>query len=299
MALSRFILGLSVCQQWLPYFYRMCGVLLLGAALGKSVSPNAFELMSDEARFNTVTRVGLTYIEVIIGGVLVSHMQANVFRWVAVLLFASFAVYSIGSLWRGEQTCRCLGEIPQPLERMLAVNFIAITGLLAYRPKNAAVTTRQCVVFAMITVLTGSACLGMQSFALHSWRDSAEFAVEIPLSRTLDDRVRGKTISEILQLSPSTESLALQTGRWAVLVHSPRCKVCKDILKQLQTAPRVLGLKNETRIALAELPTDGIVHSTPSATVVSFSLRPDVRWLVTPPLLLITEGGIITELKTP
>lgn len=287
----------------LPVFYRTCGALLLVAATAKSYSPNTLELLSNTATGHAFVSVALAYLEIVVGGLLISHMKANIVRWIAVTMFAAFAVYSTYSLWRGDQTCGCLAEFSPPVGWMLAVDIAAIAGLLTYRPIVTEMATSQYAVFALSTLIAATASFGMQVLAERKTGDLKELRQHFSRTQRIDATVNERKVGTVLQFHEANVGELLSTDHWAILVHSSSCNVCRTMIDRLKSQPGSLGIPDGCRVALASLPV-GARAATESLDAnhsieISATLSPSVHWLVTPPVLLLTNGGRITEVRTP
>lgn len=264
------------------------GVLLLAAAVLKAaqlLAEPALSLASPALRYLLPLQIAA---EACLGLLALSGVWWRQLRWLALVLFSGFALYSMYLATSGAATCGCFGNLEVHPWWTFAIDAAVVAGLaasIAFGTNDAPTAARPRQAFAL-AMLCGVALGGtVFSVALGTTRSSSLIA---------DD---GLVVLEpeawIGQRLPIAEFIDadLSQGTWTVLLHRRDCPDCQE------AAPQYEGLAASQNVALVEVPPFGheVINSGPA---VHTRLREERDWFVQTPVEIRLDSGVVVGAST-
>jgi hypothetical protein len=281
----------------------LVGILLVGAAglkvIGLHMDPSA------ALRYSNLWLPAHAQIcmEAAVGGLALTGAYWRHVRWVATILFAAFAVYSLVLVSSGAPSCECFGPIRVSPWWTLWIDAAVVAGLVwsnwfarATEPSSpfglghADATRRERMV--VVTVVG----LSVGGTAAATWN---------VVPRALDDGSSLSAIGNLMVLEPKTWvgkalpiskfiDLDLSRGRWYVVLHRSNCPECESAIPQYEKFARRLA-DGEGRVALVEVPPYSSPRVPARGNCVESRLSSDREWFVHTPFEIQVQDGVVVS----
>jgi hypothetical protein len=292
---------------WLWLITPSVGVLLIAAAFMKALSPDdSVDSVIANAVYDMpqwIMAAGVQ-IELTVGLWLVCGWRPQAARRSAIVLFFTFAAFSLYRSLSGYESCGCFGSFRVNPWLTFLLD-LGVLGLLAI----------PCEHFSQFPVAACSR-VGAWSFRFACALAAATPPVLMVLihlrsdaSASTDANEPGITVTDSLVILepeqwigrpfplvkelPST--VDLQTGNWTVLFFHHDCPQCQEVLPQYEAlVAKFNERENSTRVLLVEVPPYGPGRvEAHSATTIRLSDKRN--WFVQTPLeLFVQDGKVIT-----
>jgi len=276
----------------------VAGLLLVGAAILKAVElisgPTA-TMVLPFGRFLTVQ----TGFEFVIGLLVLSGVYWRKLRWLIVLLFSTFAAYSLHLAVNGAASCGCFGPVSVSPWWTSMLDLAVVFGL---------------VVSSIHKSSIGSDPIGSRTALIAVQRKllfvalAAIVVVTALLTRSIERRTaaaRGlSTTGDLVILEPDQWvgkklpiadflDADLSRGKWLAVLHRHDCPVCQEVLP-LYEQRALIG----EQIALIDIPPYGRSPHLES-TCLNCRLKDDREWFVQTPVEIELQDGIVVTAKHP
>lgn len=276
------------------------GLFLVIAAVLKTV-----QLVSEPASA-TLGPVGTPFlqlqigIELAIGLFLLSGLLWRQLRWIALVLFAGFASYSLLLALGGAASCGCFGPIHIHPWWTFSLDVCLMLALI--------LSLRQARACSAANDRQGASCPGWRIVAIAII--SVSTLTTVALVRYVESQAASannfSTVGGITILEPERWigrklpildfiDLDMSKGKWNVLLHRHDCPVCQA------TLPRFVAIAAEvpsSHTALIEVPPYGEPRFSGDATVYCGRLQDSREWFVHTPVELQLIDGVVTAAST-
>jgi hypothetical protein len=273
------------------------GWLLVGAAVlkaAKLITDPTVALVGPLGSWFLPVQIG---VEVGLGLVVLSGIYWRQVRWVAVLLFAGFAAYSLNQAVSGAASCGCFGSLKIHPWRTFALDVIIVAGLLfslrRWRIKDEEAANagspsslRRRKISAAILGASGL-CIAL----LVRYANTRTASADDLLSATggfviLEPK---KWVGTPLPIADWID-LDLSTGEWIVLLHRHDCPACQEALPRYEE----LALRaTAERVVIVEVPSYG--ESMPHSDEIHARLSDRRDWFVQTPVEIRLSDGVVTS----
>jgi hypothetical protein len=96
---------------WAGIAAAFVGLVFVVAAITKLAKPGLWRAQSTDLGVPWAVAAGVPYVEVVVGGALLSQWQRPVFGWAAVVVLVAFTALLVAKLAQGERPpCACFGS---------------------------------------------------------------------------------------------------------------------------------------------------------------------------------------------
>jgi hypothetical protein len=240
-----------------------------------------------------------TALELGFGLIMISGRYWRTFRWLAILLFTSFASYSLYLVIRGADSCGCFGAIRIHPSWTFILDLAVVLGLVMSlrcsgeqqwvtpnqrMPRHSAL--RQVIVAAAM----GAAVVAAAVLLRTANRVTAVAENLMPAVGNLVVLDPEGWIGKALPIARLID-IDVSKGKWIMLIHRTDCPACQEALPRYQQ----LALKGE-HVALIEVPPYS--HSPPMETTCYYGrLKDDRDWFVQTPVEVQLQDGIVTAVR--
>jgi hypothetical protein len=281
----------------------VAGFLLVVAAVLKAVelfTEPAAALVNPHGRSFLPVEIG---IEFGIGLLVLSGFYWCTLRWFALLLFTTFAGYSIYLALTGAASCGCFGALHVNPWWTFTLDSLIVLGLLtsasvARRSVDKKRESSEAWLFMRfppyrhaVAILMGVAVI--TTVLLFRYQRQRTVLAK-GLLTSVGDLVILEPQKWIGQKLPIAQSLDidLSKGEWVVLLHRHDCPVCQKAIPQYEQ----FALAGTT-VALIEVPPFGDPAHRESACHYG-RLKDGDEWFVQTPVEIRLQDGIVTEVRT-
>lgn len=220
-------------------------------------------------------------------------------RWLTLLLFLAFALYSLILALNGAASCGCFGPIEIHPWWTLVLDVAVVLGLLFSNRQPSIHTVDESPVqwppaTTWPSVTIAIAGLAIMATALVVWQGNRQSASAGNLSQsTAGDVVILNPTDWIGQPLPIAKliDVDLSHGEWIVLLHRHDCPECQAAIRRYE---RLASESSDQRVALVEVPPYGEADdTTPSCRIARLS---DERtWFVTTPVEIQLVDGMVVS----
>lgn len=291
----------------LSYYWLLAAVLLV-AALAKSIWLDPDErtglfqipwLLAAVVAVEVLAAGGLLFL---------SRQRPTLVRRAAISLFALLAAFALHAVVRG-QPCQCFGTDAIPPAATLVFDLMAVA-LLAILPlpptagrwswpTNVALGA---TVALAIGLATRSFLTAPTTLSASSPLPKNAQAVALQPESWIGQRL---PIADYVELGSD-----LNEGEWLLVLYRPDCAHCLRIVPPLRdqflaasdAAPRRLALVDLSAGQAAGALSDQTTETAPGQAtprVVFGRLQPGRRWIATPPIGILLDKGVVTQLLSP
>lgn len=271
------------------------GLLLIVAALLKSIEiyqhPSSI-LADDFSRFLTPVLIGC---ELGLGLCAILRLYWRQLRLLAMLLFASFACYSLLLVFQGAVSCGCFGQLKVNPWWTLLLDIAIFAGLaLEFFAKKTDETSRDKpkTIHAIGT--------GIISFALAlglMWHAAP---------RQASSQNEFLTIGNLIILEPETWAgkkfplleyvdVDVSQGKWVLLLHRHDCSKCLEAVPKYD---KLASLSLRYQVAIIEVPPHDASHETNASHCHVGQLSDAREWFVETPVEIDLENGVVMKAST-
>lgn len=264
------------------------GLLLVGAAVLKAaqlLAEPALSAASPALRYLVPLQIAA---EAGLGLLALSGVWWRQLRWLALVFFSAFALYSFHLATSGAATCGCFGALNVHPWWTFAIDAAVVAGLAASiawgtnavpivaRPRQAIALAMLCgvalggTVFAAALRAAGSSSLAAGD-GLVVLEPEAWIGQRLPIAEFID--------------------ADLSQGEWTVLLHRHDCPDCQE------ATPQYESLAAGRNVALVEVPPFGqeVANSGPA---VYTRLREERDWFVQTPVEMRLSSGVVVGAST-
>ncbi len=230
----------------------------------------------------------------------ITDLHWNRLRVVAILLFASFASYSLWLALHGAVSCGCFGPLKIHPWWTFFLDFTVIAGLLGEyfttgrKEKYDASSTvlaanRLSLIFCLLLPIAITATL--------VWRIVPQANSSQEAFQTVGDLVLLQPENWVGQKFPllSHISTDLSHGNWVLLLHRHDCPKCQEAVPKYE---RLAELATPYQIALAEVPPYNSSKVTHASACQTGRLSGQREWFVETPVEIQLEDGVVASAST-
>jgi len=275
------------------------GLLLVGAAILKTVqliTEPAATLMSPLGGWLLPIQVG---VELGVGLFVLSGLYWRQVRWVALLLFAAFATYSLSLAIGGAASCGCFGPLKVHPWWAFFLDLAVAFGLLISVRRSQLdsdpggrwqvpdLANRRTVTAVIVSL----SVLSTAVLVRYADRRTVAAGDLLPEAGGLVVLEPNEWIGKPLPIAKFID-LDLSSGTWIVLFHRHDCPDCQEAV------PRYEELAIEQQVALVEVPPYGNSQSATSGAALCGRLTEDREWFVQTPVEIQLEDGVVTSAST-
>jgi hypothetical protein len=276
------------------------GLLLVGTAILKAiqlVTEPAAALVSPLGSWFPSVQIGL---ELGVGLLVLSGFYWQQIRWLAVLLFAAFAAYSLILAMGGAASCGCFGPLKINPWWTLLLDLAVVVGLLLsvrryHGNRETIPTVLSPAWFSQRAIAV--AILGVTALSI-------AIAVRYPYMRSAAASGQLSTAGDLVILEPETWvgkplpiadsiNLDLSRGKWTLLVHRFDCPACQEAVPQYEKFARQATTE---QIAFIEVPPYGETNRHADGS--HARLSDDRKWFVHTPVEIQLLNGVVTKAST-
>lgn len=238
--------------------------------------------------------------ELILGMWLISQMNSQVCRKVALGVFTVFAIVSLGKGLKGEISCGCFGHLQVNPWWTFALDLFALAALWWWRPKSLPQSHASTYQFRLATMCVTFLIFGGP--ALYLMLDSQ------PLGPTGDGIVNVDGVFVILEpekwvgkplpiVSQIDIGERLMDGTWTLVLYHHGCPKCQEALPKYERAAAIFSSQG-TSTAVVEVPPYGSPKSESTANLLHGRLNEKREWFTQLPVEMILENGVVKRAST-
>ncbi len=272
------------------------GLLLVFAAVLKGtqlIAESGAALATAYGRWLMPVQAG---VELGIGLLMLSGLYWQQLRWLALLLFTTFATYSLYLALGGTQSCGCFGPVKIHPWWTFLLDVTVVLGLLAairHQQENPT-TTPQIANWiyqpAIASLIIAGTVVGI---ALLVRQGASRAASARVLLSTAGNRVILEPANWVGKPLPIADAidLDLTQGHWIVLLHRHDCPDCEA------AAPRYEELALQQPVALVEIPPYADLHGSATGAAHRARLSNNREWFIKTPVEIQIQDGIVLAVK--
>ncbi len=271
------------------------GLLLVAAALLKGLDlilHPASVLANDTSQFLVPLLVGC---ELALGLLAIADIYWSRLRLLAILLFASFASYSLWLALHGAASCGCFGPLEIHPWWTFLLDCIVLAGLMGEylwvgreEKNDSSSPTLATTSLSLVSILL----LPLGITAALAWQVAPTPNSSQQPFQTVGDIVLLEPETWLGQKFPLLEyiNLDLSEGNWIILLHRHDCPKCQEaVLKYEQLA----SIKSPSQIAIVEVPPYGRHQDPHIGDLHVGSLNDDHDWFIQTPIEIQLAGGLV------
>ncbi len=278
------------------------GFLLVAAAMLKAAQlyqhPSS-ALTDDFSRYWVPLLIGS---ELGLGLAAIAGMYWRQLRLLAMVLFASFACYSLLMAVQGAASCGCFGSLKINPWWTFVLDLIVFAGLFAeYR------TTWQEKSFLETTIKSYSPRAGLIGTAMLSMTVAFGLAWHVAPHHQKNSQEGFQTVGDLIVLEPEDWpgkkfpllehiDLDVSQGTWVVLLHRHDCPKCQEVLPQYEQL--AMQAAERYQVAIVEVPPHDAMHILPKNHCRTGKLTDLQEWFVQTPVEIELENGVVTAAST-